>query len=74
MTKSIETFIVNYFDEMGNDYDKEYQSLKDAINGLKHYKTCYELEYSFNNLMAEPSLYHPNGSGMEWSLDKSDWI
>lgn len=74
MTKEIH--IINYYDEFGNDYDKEYDSLEEAIEGLLHYQSCYEHENggSFNNLMSEPSLYHPDGSGRFWSLDISDWI
>ena len=70
-----ESFIVNYFDDEGKDYDEEFNTFEEAIEGLRQQWSNYETFNggSFNNLMAEPTLSHPDGSGKLWNYDLSKW-
>lgn len=75
-TEQAETYIVTYFDDEGREYDQEYETLEDAIQGLVDKMGVYETFSggSINSLMATPSLYHPDGSGREWCLDTNAWV
>lgn len=70
-----ESFIINYFNDEGRDFDEEKLTLKDAVSYLEYqWSTYYGLDgTSSNNRMAEPSLSHPDGSGREWDLEKECW-
>lgn len=71
-----DTFIVNYYDDEGKDYDEEYNTFTEAVEGLQEQEANYETFNggSINSLMAKPSLSHPSGSGLEWDFDSAKWM
>ncbi len=74
-TEDSETYIVISFSDTGHEIEDEVVGLANAINTLINKQSEYETFSggSFNSLISEPFLCHPDGSGLLWSLDLNDW-
>lgn len=69
--KEKESFIVNTC----NEGEEEYFGFKNAVDGLQQEWINYEASNgaSFSSNMVEPSLFHPDGSGLEWAFYEDKW-
>lgn len=74
-TEDKTSYIITHYSEMGGELEEEVFGLDNAIKALEEKWSIYETFSggSMSNLMAEPSLCHPDGSGLLWSLEKNDW-
>jgi len=66
-------YVVNHFDEMGNDNDECIHGLEEAVEFLRERQTFYN-EQPFYSLCASPTLAHPSGDGREYDLDEEDFV
>lgn len=70
-----ETFIVNYYNEFGYDFDEELEDFRSAIKFLLNKNSIYlEESGSMYNLTSEPTLHHPYNDDSIWSIESNEWI
>lgn len=67
------TYIVNWYDDEGRDYDEEFTTLDKAVVFLEVAASRLD-EESWGSLMAEPHLAHPSGDGREYDLETERFV